>query len=649
MYHYGIEVYILHIKLYSKIDPRRLSQPVKDLKTVQELLATTGEPLIIEATSKQVAERPIHVHRDATFIGDFVAQIICHGDVNISFIDARLMQPVQSRYTLIMADDFIGTLSIERSKILIEPKSKDVALAGIGSGAKELTIVDSFVRGGIFFVKNLMLKGEVTFDSPQQAGLSCHILDTEVCELTLKQNSLRHDVDIVLLDKLTIDGKCVLSGGFNIKELIVSDSLKSLEMLTITSHFKEPSIVRFGRVVYERGNKNITHIYLNHTESRFLADIDSGINWRVNNSVLQMDDLTDGSKWSLEKDVIVQVSDSARSSLRDLGITQLISKKEFNMRTNGTDDISVFDDPSLTGLGHPDPIEKKATEKIKEMIGQPLVKQQLEDFIAQSEMDKIRVARGLSDGSTITRNMVFAGPPGVGKTEFARLVGQALYENGVLPENKLVEVSAARDLIAGYKGQTAEKTHEVAASAYGGVLFVDEAYALLGDSSEGDFEAKAVQQLLKEAEDHRDELVVILAGYNAQMRQLFEEGNSGLKRRFPYWITFENYTHDEFVDIFKLMLKNSKSTISDSLLQSKPFNDLIDSYAGSDANAGGVRTMLEALILARDSRLRTLGANVSNDDLLRITDKDLVVVYKRRVSDIKKEADAKRNGEVTNA
>ena len=84
-------------------------------------------------------------------------------------------------------------------------------------------------------------------------------------------------------------------------------------------------------------------------------------------------------------------------------------------------------------------------------------------------------------------------------------------------------------------------------------------------------------------------------------------------------------------------------------MQSKPFNDLIDSYAGSDANAGGVRTMLEALILARDSRLRTLGANVSNDDLLRITDKDLVVVYKRRVSDIKKEADAKRNGEVTNA
>ena len=637
----------MHIKLYSKLDPRRLGQPVKDLEQAKQLLSTTGEPLIVEAISRQVSETPIHVRRDATFIGEFLSQIVVHDDATVQFLDAKIVQPIRTRYTVIMADDFIGKMLIERSKILIAPKSQDVALAGIGNGTEELTISNSIIEGGIFYVKQLVLKGDITFNSPSQAEFSCHILDTDTCSLKLKQNSMRHDVDIVSLNELKIDGKCVLSGGFNIGELNISDTLKSIELLTITSHFNDPSILRFGRVVFERGNKNVTHIYLDHTQSRFLANIDSGINWRVNKSVLQMEDLTDNSKWSLEKDVTVQVSDGARSSLRDLGITQLVSKKEFNMRNNGDSSISVFDDPSLVGLSQ-EQVEKKATEKIREMIGQPLVKQQLEDFIAQSEMDKIRVARGLSDGSTITRNMVFAGPPGVGKTEFARLVGQALYENGVLPENKLVEVSAARDLIAGYKGQTAEKTHEVAASAYGGVLFVDEAYALLGDSGEGDFEAKAVQQLLKEAEDHRDELVIILAGYDAQMRQLFEDGNSGLKRRFPYWITFENYSHDEFVEIFKLMLKNLKSTILDSLLQSKPFNDLIESYAGSDANAGGVRTMLEALILARDSRLRTLGANVSNDDLLRITDKDLVSVYKRRVADLKKERDAKQNGETTN-
>lgn len=639
----------MHIKLYSKLHPKRLTQPVKDVDKVRELLLTAGEPLIVEAMSRQTSESIIDVYRDATFIGEFVGQIRVHGDVSVKFVDARIINPIRTRYTVIMAEDFVGSISIERSRIMVEPKSKDVAFAGIGNGCEELVISDSYIQGGIFYVQNLTLKGDVEFNSPCSSDFSCRILDTEVCNLKLKQNDLRHDVDIVPLNSLTIDGKCVLSGGFNINELIISDSLKSLELLTITSHFKEPSIVRFGHVVYERGNKNVTHIYLNHTTSRFLANIDKGINWRVNNSVLQMDDIIDNSKWSLEKDVVIQVSDGAQSQLRNLGETQVVSKKDFNLRSNGDSDFSVFDDPSLTALAKKEPIEKKATEKIKEMIGQPVVKQQLEDFISQSEMDKLRVARGLSDGSTVTKNMVFSGPPGVGKTEFARLVGQALFENGVLPENKLVEVSAARDLIAGYKGQTAEKTHEVAKSAYGGVLFVDEAYALLGDQGEGDFEAKAVQQLLKEAEDHRDELVVILAGYDAQMRELFEKGNSGLKRRFPHWITFENYSHDEFVDIFKLMLKNSKSTISDSILKSKPFNDLIDSYAGSDANAGGVRTMLEALILARDSRLRSMGTNISNDDLLRITDKDLVVVYKRRVSDLKKEQDAKLNGEVTNA
>ena len=259
-------------------------------------------------------------------------------------------------------------------------------------------------------------------------------------------------------------------------------------------------------------------------------------------------------------------------------------------------------------------------------------------------MDKIRVARGLSDGSTITRNMVFSGPPGVGKTEFARLVGQALYENGVLPENKLVEASAARDLIAGFLGQTADKTHEVAASAYGGVLFIDEAYALANDK-DGQFGDKAMEQLLKEADDHRDELVIILAGYEEDMRDMFETGNSGLKRRFPYWISFTNYEHDEFVEIFKLMLKGMKSVMDDNLIASTPFNDLLTSYADPHSNAGGVRNLVEALVLARDSRLRALGANVTNDDLVRITDKDLVTVYKRRVEDLKKEKEYSRDKE----
>lgn len=636
----------MHIQLYPKLHPKRFGQAVKDMSQVSDLLQTSGEPLIVEAMTKQVLEKPLHIRRDVTFIGSYVGQFYLHGDSDVKFLDANVVQPLKTRYTIILTEDFVGDLTIERSKIKVEPKSKDVALAGIGNTCENLTIDNSEIDGAIFYVKKLLVQGDVTISSRDQGDIGCHILDTSSCDLTLVQNSVRHDVDIVDFNSITIGGKCILSGGFKIQELNINDTSNSLELLTFTSHFDEPSIIRLGSINYLKANKNVTHIYFDKTSTRLLANIADGLNLRANDSVIQMEDVIDGAKWTVGKEVTVQVSDGARSSLRDLGQTKLISSKDFKMRNknSATSMESVFDDPFLTGLGEPEKQDKKATEKIKEMIGQALVKKQLEDFIAQSEMDKIRVARGLSDGSTITRNMVFSGPPGVGKTEFARLVGQALYENGVLPENKLVEASAARDLIAGFLGQTADKTHEVAASAYGGVLFIDEAYALANDK-DGQFGDKAMEQLLKEADDHRDELVIILAGYEEDMRDMFETGNSGLKRRFPYWISFTNYNHEEFVDIFKLMLKGMKSIMDDSLIASKPFNELLTSYADPHSNAGGVRNLVEALVLARDSRLRTLGANVTNDDLVRITDKDLVTVYKRRVADLKKEKEYSRDKE----
>ena len=141
--------------------------------------------------------------------------------------------------------------------------------------------------------------------------------------------------------------------------------------------------------------------------------------------------------------------------------------------------------------------------------------------------------------------------------------------------------------------------------------------------------------MLKEAEDHRDELVIILAGYEDDMLELFEKGNAGLKRRFPYWITFENYTYDEFVDIFKLMLKDSNSIMSNELITSKAFKELIVAFAGSDENAGGVRSLLERLLIARDSRLRGNIANLSDSDLITITAKDLITVYNQKVADLR--------------
>lgn len=636
---HGLDVINLQIKLYSKLDPRRLKEPVRDFSGIQKLLESTGEPVVIEAFSKQIFDKVLVIRRDVTFIGNFVCQLFLTGNASVKILNGSVTSPNYDVYPIILDRNYVGQLSIVNSKIKLSSKANQkVALLSQGFDCEQLTVENSYIEGALITVRNLMLIGDVEFDSPIETRMACHIFETDNCDLKLTQTNFNHDVDLVKLNSLTINGKCVLSGGFDIEHLIIDNKLKTLETLIITSHFEDLSIVRLGDVDFKHGLTKKTHIYLNHTKTLILGDINLFINWRIKDSILQVDSINDNNcTWIIDDNVSVQISSSANadSMLFEHDGVQIVDTTDVSDNQMQYQDVSVFEQPEFVLNNDLDVKPSMATDRLNEMIGQPLVKQQLNDFVAQAEMDKIRAARGLSDNNSSTKHMVFVGPPGVGKTEFARLVGQALYENGVLPENKFVEVSAARDLIAGYKGQTAEQTHNVAESAYGGVLFIDEAYALLDDSSENDFGTKAVQQLLKEAEDHRDELVIILAGYENDMLELFEKGNAGLKRRFPYWITFENYTYDEFVDIFKLMLKDSNSVMSNELITSKAFKELIFAFAGSDENAGGIRSLLERLLIARDSRLRGNVSNLSDSDLITITAKDLIAVYNQKVADLR--------------
>lgn len=636
---HGLDVINLQIKLYSKLDPRRLKEPVRDFSGIQKLLESTGEPVVIEAFSKQIFDKVLVIRRDVTFIGNFVCQLFLTGNASVKILNGNVTSPNDDVYPIILDRNYVGQLSIVNSKIKLSSKANQkVALLSQGFDCEQLVVENSYIEGALISVRNLMLIGDVEFDSPIETRMACHIFEADNCDLKLTQTNFNHDVDLVKLNSLTINGKCVLSGGFDIEHLIIDNKLKTLETLIITSHFEDLSIVRLGDVDFKHGLTKKTHIYLNHTKTLLLGDINLFINWRIKDSILQVDSINDNNcTWIIDDNVSVQISSNANadSMLFEHNGVQVIDTSDVSDNQMQYQDVSVFEQPEFVLNNDLDVKPSMATDRLNEMIGQPLVKQQLNDFVAQAEMDKIRAARGLSDNNSSTKHMVFVGPPGVGKTEFARLVGQALYENGVLPENKFVEVSAARDLIAGYKGQTAEQTHNVAESAYGGVLFIDEAYALLDDSSENDFGTKAVQQLLKEAEDHRDELVIILAGYEDDMLELFEKGNAGLKRRFPYWITFENYTYDEFVDIFKLMLKDSNSVMSNELITSKAFKELIFAFAGSDENAGGIRSLLERLLIARDSRLRGNVSNLSDSDLITITAKDLIAVYNQKVADLR--------------
>ncbi|MGO1971518.1 MAG: AAA family ATPase [Propionibacteriaceae bacterium] len=192
------------------------------------------------------------------------------------------------------------------------------------------------------------------------------------------------------------------------------------------------------------------------------------------------------------------------------------------------------------------PTLEELLAELDALIGLDSVKAEIHRQVAVLRVEKLRTEAGLAQ-PTITRHLIFTGNPGTGKTTVARLVAGIYRALGLLSKGQLVEVDRS-ELVAGYLGQTALKTSEVVESAVGGVLFIDEAYSLAGDQ----YGTEAVDTLVKETEDKRDDLVVIVAGYPDPM-EVFIAQNPGLSSRFRTTIAFEDYTDDELGAIFASM------------------------------------------------------------------------------------------------
>ena len=252
-------------------------------------------------------------------------------------------------------------------------------------------------------------------------------------------------------------------------------------------------------------------------------------------------------------------------------------------------------------------------------IGLAAVKREVGDLINLAAVEQMRRQHGLPTAD-VSLHMVFTGNPGTGKTTIARLMARVYHSLGLLSRGQLVEVDRS-GLVAGYVGQTAIKTRKAIDAALGGVLFIDEAYALSGGGA-SDFGQEAIDTLLKAMEDRRDDLVVIAAGYDGLMED-FIHSNPGLESRFNRFLHFDDYTAEELMAIFRLQCQKGGYTLEEAA--EAPLRQLLEKRMGDAAsfgNARGVRNLFEQVLVRQAGRLAAMDA-VSKEDLMRLTAGDV--------------------------
>ena len=291
------------------------------------------------------------------------------------------------------------------------------------------------------------------------------------------------------------------------------------------------------------------------------------------------------------------------------------------------------------GLGEPIPAGlglsanyEAALKRLNDLAGLERVKKQVQRLADFVRIQRARAEAGSKVAAGFSQHLVFTGNPGTGKTVVSRIIADIYFSLGITLSNRIVEVDRA-GLVAGYVGQSAIKTREVLESALGGILFIDEAYALAQGDNENDFGREVIDTLLKTMEDYRDQLVVIVAGYPEPMRN-FINSNPGLRSRFNHYIEFDDYQPDDLLAIFESFCRESEYVLDDAarsyLLET--LTTLFNTGQTAD-NGRFVRNVFQRCVEVQANRISHAGENAGKD-LNTLTTSDVSEALKEVLMDI---------------
>lgn len=668
------------IQLKVEIGPKWSLGGFTNIKDAEDLLSTPGEQVTVVSKRLTTSQKDINVNRSIILTGKFRTTFILHGNINVDIVDAMLINAVPSQPSVFIATDFNGSISIADSVINYnggKPVKSGIAIniADASIQFTKLAINNSRIAGIAAIVNKIELSNDVkinAIDTSENATslLSAYYFDNQNASLELNSPLLLYSTseyesgpNQTRFDRLIIkNGYADIKGSFDFEDIDVNlnwRSRRQLEIIKFSPINANNATIYLHNLNIISAPKNASIIYARS----ITLELNEGnlgnpskpnmYSVSIENTIVKLNDVKDFMKWNLiEQNYLINNSEMTNSSLLNLAKiypSKLMLTEEHQTMGQGYSNISAINEAKTdppAGIetdaeneNTDDKTDKESVDPEKELndlIGLKTVKEKLNSYIANAKMNQIKKSRGIKVPTNLSRHLVFGGSPGTGKTTVAKLVAQILYDNGALPSSYLLEVTA-KDLIGVYLGETQQKTHKVFLDVLehkGGVLFIDEAYSLKEDSQ---FNKDAVSQLLTDSVDYRDKIIVILAGYTNEMRELFDTANAGLRSRFTNWVDFPDYTDRERIQIFDLMCKKQtmlfgkNQAAHDKYIRSKQFHWLMNYYNRDHSNGRSVANLVQELIMTRDTRLAKLPVeqlnNISNTDMITVTAKDIVTLY----------------------